>query len=203
MSTNANETKIEKIHAALSVRGVMQCRELIALGVSREYLRKLTQQGDLERIERGLYRLPEGDITELHSFAEIGARIPHGIICLLSALRFHHITTQSPFEVWVAIEGKARIPHVPNLPLHIVKFSGAPFTEGIEEHTVEGVPVHIYSLAKTVADCFRFRNKIGLDVALEALRESLREKRITINELWTYAKICRVSKVMLPYLEAI
>ena len=180
----------------------MQARELVALGVSREYLRKLTQQGVLERTGRGLYSLPEHEITAFHSFAEAGARIPHGIICLLSALRFHHITTQTPFEVWVAINGKTRFPRAPSIPLRIVRFSGLAFAAGVEEHTIEGVPVRIYSLAKTVADCFKYRNKIGLDVALEALREALREKRVTVDALWAYAKICRVTNVMRPYLEA-
>lgn len=203
MSTrNQHETKLEKIQAALAERGVMQTRDLVALGVSREYLRKLTLQGALERIGRGLYTLPDRDITVFHSFAEVGARIPHGIICLLSALRFYHITTQAPFEVWVAIDGKARIPRVPNLPLRIFQFSGIALTEGIEEHIIEGVPVRIYSLAKTVADCFKYRNKIGLDVAMEALRESLRAQRVTVDALWRYAKICRVTNVMRPYLEA-
>ena len=180
----------------------MQARELIALGVSHEYLRKLTLQGVLERIGRGLYRLSESDVTAYHSLAEVGARIPHGIICLLSALRFHQITTQAPFEVWIAIDGKARLPHVPNLPLRVVRFSGPALTEGIEEHAIEGVPVRIYSLAKTVADCFKYRNKIGLDVAMEALRETLRGKRATVDALWASAKVCRVTNVMRPYLEA-
>jgi predicted transcriptional regulator of viral defense system len=199
---NHHETKLEKIHAALTERGVMQTCELVTLGVSREYLRKLTQQGVLERIGRGLYRLPDSQLTAFHSIAEASARIPHGVICLLSALRFHQITTQAPFEVWVAIDGKARIPSVPSISLRVVQFSGPALTEGIEEHTIEGVPVRIYSLAKTVADCFKYRNKIGLDVALEALREALREKRVTVDAVWTYAKICRVTNVMRPYLEA-
>lgn len=203
MSTgNQHETKLEKIHTALTDRGVMQTRDLVALGVSREYLRKLTLRGELERIGRGLYCLPDREVTGFHTFAEAGARVPHGIICLLSALRFHQITTQAPFEVWMAIDGKVRIPSVPNLPLRVVQFSGIAFTEGVEEHIIEGVPVRIYSLAKTVADCFKYRNKIGLDVALEALRESLRAKRVTVDALWAYAKICRVTNVMRTYLEA-
>lgn len=202
MSTE-RETKLARVFAALAERGVMPARDLLDLGISREYLGKLTRQGVLERPSRGLYRLPDGDITPFHSLAEVGARVPHGVICLLSALRFFRVTTQAPFEVWVAVEGHTRMPHTPDLPLRVVRFSGRAFHEGIEEHHIEGVPVRIYSLAKTVADCFKYRNKIGLDVALEALRESLREKRVTVDELWYFAKVCRVANVMRPYLEAI
>lgn len=204
MSTkNQSATKFDKVRATLAERGVMQAHELIALGISREYLRKLTEQGVLERVGRGIYRLPDQDITAFHSFAVAGARIPHGVICLLSALRYHHITTQAPFEVWMAIKSHTRIPHAPSIPLRIVQFSAAAFSEGIEEQSIEGVPVRLYSLAKTIADCFKFRNKIGLDIAIEALREALRSKSVTADAVWAYAKICRVTNVMRPYLEAV
>ncbi len=124
-------------------------------------------------------------------------------MCLLSALRFYNLTTQSPFEVWLAIPNKARAPRMDYPPLRIVRFSGPALTEGIEAHMVDGVPVRITGVAKTVADCFKYRNKIGLDVALEALREAWREKRVSTDELWRYAELCRVANVMRPYLESI
>jgi predicted transcriptional regulator of viral defense system len=147
--------------------------------------------------------LPDAELTEHHSLAEAAKRAPDGVVCLLSALRFHELTTQAPFEVWLAIPAAARTPKSNSLPLRIVRFSGNALTEGVEEHLVEGVPVRVYSPAKTVADCFKFRNKIGLDVALEALRETWRARRATMDELWRYAEVCRVGKVMRPYLESL
>jgi predicted transcriptional regulator of viral defense system len=125
------------------------------------------------------------------------------VFCLLTALRFHELTTQSPHEIWLAVPNKAHSPKIDYPPLHVVRFSGAALTQGIEAHLVEGVSVRVYCIAKTVADCFKYRNKIGLDVALEALRESRREKRATNDDLWRYAKICRVANVMRPYMESI
>jgi len=194
--------KSEKIYQALHAHGIMRARDLVALGVSREYISQLCQREMIERTGRGLYRLPDGNISAYHTFVEASQRVPQGIICLLSALRFHQITTQAPFEVWMAIEVKAWRPQVADLPLRIVHFSGAAFTEGTEEHLVEGVTVKVYAVAKTVADCFKYRNKIGFDVALEALRDCRRQKRCTNNQLWNYANICRMSNVMRPYLEA-
>jgi predicted transcriptional regulator of viral defense system len=129
--------------------------------------------------------------------------MPGGVICLLSALRFHDLTTQAPFEIWVAVEHSAYVPRDPALPLRVVYFSGAAFTDGIEEHVVNGVSVRVYSPAKTVADCFKYRNKLGLDVALEALRETWHERRATMDEMWRYAKVCRVANIMRPYLASL
>jgi predicted transcriptional regulator of viral defense system len=125
------------------------------------------------------------------------------VVCLLSALRFHNLTTQAPAEVWLAIDNKAYRPQVDSLPLRLVHFSGAAFTAGIEEQQIEGVSVKIYNPAKTVADCFKYRHKIGLDVALEALKDCLRQRRCSYNDLWRYAEVCRVTQVMKPYLEAL
>lgn len=137
------------------------------------------------------------------TMAEASKRVPHGVVCLLSALRFHELTTQSPFEVWLAIGEKARLPKLDYPPLRTVRFSGDALAFGIEEHKAEGVDVRVYSPAKTVADCFKYRNKIGLDVAIEALRDCLRQRKATMDELWNAAKVCRMSKVMRPYLESI
>ena len=135
--------------------------------------------------------------------AEVCKRVPNGVVCLMSALQFHGLTTQSPHEIWLAIDHKARHPKEPMLPMRIVRFSGQALTNGIEKHTVEGVKVKVFSPAKTVADCFKYRNKIGLDVAIESLRDCMRSRRCTMDELWEYAKICRVANVMKPYLESL
>ena len=183
--------------------GVLRPRDLAQHGIAREYLTRLTHAGLLERIGRGLYVLPDAELTEHHSLAEAAKRVPAGIVCLLSALRFHDLTTQAPFEVWLALPPTARRPHPSSPPLRVVRFSGPALTEGVEEHLIEGVSVRVYNPAKTVADCFKYRNKIGLDVALEALRETWRERRATMDELWRYAKVCRVANVMRPYLAAL
>ncbi|MCT7968989.1 type IV toxin-antitoxin system AbiEi family antitoxin domain-containing protein [Laspinema sp. D1] len=182
---------------------LIRSRDLRARGIHPESLRRLEQQGMLVRAGLGIYTLPQNDLTEHQSQVEACARVPHGIICLLSALRFHELTTQAPFEVWMAIANKARPPKDDILPLRIVYMSGKAFSEGIEEHYCAGLPVKVYSVAKTVVDCFKYRHKIGMDVALEALRESWYGNRCTIDELWHYAEICRVARVIYPYLESL
>lgn len=196
-------SRTDKIIELARTIGVIRPRDLDAYGIPREYLRRLCNKGVLERRSRGIYALANADLTEHHSLVLASKRVPKGVVCLLSALRFHRLTTQTPFKIWMAIDRKARLPKAEGVPLHIVRFSAAALTEGIEYHLVEGMEVPIYCLAKTVVDCFKYRNKIGLDVALEALRECLRERRCTIDELWRYAKICRVANVMRPYLESL
>jgi len=178
-------------------------RDLKALGIPEVYLWRLHRRGFIERVGRGLYMTNDGSATQNHSLAEAAKRVPHAIVCLISALGFHEMTTQIPHEVWLAIGAKARSPKPNGLSLRIVRFSGQPMVSGIEEHSIEGVAVRIYNPAKTVADCFKYRNKIGLDVALEALRDCKRQRRATMDELWRYAKVCRVANVMRPYLEAL
>jgi predicted transcriptional regulator of viral defense system len=133
----------------------------------------------------------------------VARRVPRGVVCLLSALLFHRLTTQLPSDVWLALPPKARRPKAAPVSLRLVHVSGKALTAGVEEHEIEKVRVKIYSPAKTVADCFKFRNKVGQDVALEALRECWRERKATMDELWRYAKICRVANVMRPYLESL
>jgi predicted transcriptional regulator of viral defense system len=181
---------------------ILRPRDLDAYGIPRKYLGILHQKGFLSRVGHGLYVLEDADLTEKHTIAEVCKRVPRGVVCLLSALQFHDLTTQAPFQVWLAIDRKAWLPKEPRLPIRIVRFSGPALEKGIEEHIIEGVPVKIYNPAKTVADCFKYRNKIGLDVALEALRDCRRERKCTNYDLWEYAKICRVANVMKPYLEA-
>lgn len=181
---------------------MVRAREVSELGIPTVYLTRLVREGRLERISRGLYRLPSSDTTEHFTLIQAAKRVPHGVLCLLSALYFHQISTQLPHQIWMAIErGKWKAGNG-ELPLRFFEFSGKSFDEGIEVHDIQGVPVKIYSPAKTVADCFKYRNKIGLEVALEALRECRREQKCTPTDLWYYAKICRVANVMRPYLEA-
>ncbi len=196
-------TVTDRVIELVKKAGILRPRDLDSLGIPREYLMRLYRGGVVQRIGRGLYTLADVDVSEHYSLAEASKRIPHGVICLLSALRFHELTTQAPFEVWMAIDVKARKPEGEGFPLHIVRFSGDALHSGIEEHLLQGVAVRVYDPAKTVADCFKYRNKIGLDVALEVLRECWGERRCTMDEIWRYAGICRVANVMRPYLESL
>jgi predicted transcriptional regulator of viral defense system len=192
-------------------RGLIRPLDLDARGLPRVSLTRLVRQGRLARVGRGLYALPDRPVSEHAALAEVASRHPRAVVCLLSALRFHELTTQAPFEVWLAIPNKARPPQLDYPPLRIVRFSEPGLTEGIEEHEIDGVPVRIAGIARTVADCFKYRNKIGLDVALEALKEALKEqggqggrgRRASIDEIWRYAQLDRVANVMRPYLEAL
>jgi predicted transcriptional regulator of viral defense system len=196
-------TPADKILELVRKVGVLRPRDLDPYDIPRTYLSRLCTSGKLQRIGRGLYILPGTNATEHHSLAEACKRVPKGVVCLLSALRFHELTTQAPFEIWLAIGEKAWRPRLEYPPLRIVRFSHTTLSAGVEEHQVEGVTVHVYSPAKTVADCFKYRNKIGLDVAIEALRECWRSRRGTMDDLWHFAGICRVRNVMRPYLESI
>ncbi|MEW6568908.1 MAG: type IV toxin-antitoxin system AbiEi family antitoxin domain-containing protein [Chloroflexota bacterium] len=196
-------TPPERILALARKRGVLRLKDVTALGIHPEYVRRLVSAGRLMRTGRGLYVLAEADLTESHSLVEAVRRVPDGIVCLLSALQFHRIGTQMPHQVWLALSHKARLPRTDSSPLRIVRFSGTALRSGIEKHRIEGIDVRVYSPAKTVADCFKYRNKIGLDVALEALREGWRRRRFSMDELWSYAKVCRVANVMRPYLEGL
>jgi len=194
---------IERAMQYVRRKGIVRPRDLEALGIPREYLLRLHRQGKLSRPGRGIYTLPEAAVTERHSYAQVAKRVPEAVLCLLSALAFHELTTQSPTAVWIALGKGARKPAILSPSLRVVRLTEPSLSEGVEEHTVEGVPVRVYSAAKTVADCFKFRNKIGLDVAIEALKDSLRQKKATINDIYRYAKICRVSNVIRPYMEAL
>lgn len=184
-------------------QGLLRPRDVEACGFSRMALSTLARQGNLTRLCRGLYALPDRPVSEHATLAEVASKHPNVLVCLLSALQFHGLTTQSPFEVWVAVANKSRAPRMDYPPLRIVRFSGDALTEGVEEHQVDGVTVRVTSVAKTVADCFKYRNKIGLDVALEALREAWNARRVKMDDLWHCAQVCRVANVMRPYLEAL
>ena len=192
-----------KVLELVEEAGVLRPRDLEPYGIPRTYLSRLHSAGKLKRIGRGLYVLPDSSVSENRSLAEVCKRVPRGVICLLSALRFHEFTTQSPHEVWMAIGEKAWRPRMEHPSLRIVRFSSEALEGGVEAHRIEGVIVHVFTPAKTVADCFKYRNKIGLDVAIEALRECLRSRRCTMDDLWRYAGVCRVQNIMRPYLESL
>jgi predicted transcriptional regulator of viral defense system len=189
--------------AAVKRLGVARPRDLVQLGVPREYAQRLLARGALVRIARGLYTVPDAEISSHRTLAEVAKAVPAATVCLLTALRYHGLTTQSPPEVWIAVDVHAWKPRNTSFPVRTVYFSGAALTQGVETHKIDGVPVRIYSAAKTVADCFKYRNKIGSEIAVEALKDYLKQHRRGADELWHFAKICRVSNVMRPYLEAI
>jgi predicted transcriptional regulator of viral defense system len=197
------ETKIAQVRKLARTKGIIHARDLEPFGLPKQYLCVLHDEGFLSRTGRGLYMFKKAPENADIGLAQIAKTVPRGVVCLLSALRFHEIGTQTHREVWLALDRRAARPRNTSPKTHIVRFSGKAFSEGIQEHEVAGVTVRIYNPAKTVADCFKYRNKIGLDVALEALREVLRKRMSTADELWKYAKICRVSKVMRPYMEAV
>jgi predicted transcriptional regulator of viral defense system len=197
------ETHASQLLDLAKSRGLITAHDLGVVGIPRISLTRAVRRGQLDRIGRGIYGLPGRSVSEHSTLAEVSLRVPKGVVCLLSALRFHELTTQLPWQVWIAVNNKLVAPRIDYPPLRIVRFSGAAMAEGVEEHLIDGVPVRITSVAKTVADCFKYRNKIGLDVALEALREAWHGKRMTSDDLWAMAKVCRVANVMRPYLEAI
>ena len=184
-------------------RGSVTRREVAQAGLHTHTLSRLVRAGALERVARGRYRLPDAPITEHHGLALVAAAVPKAMICLLSALSFHQIGTQLPHEVWIALDRRTRRPSLSYPQLRVHRFSGNALTEGIETHRIEGEIVRVYTVAKTIADVFKYRNKVGLDVALEALREAWRARRFTMDEIHRYARICRVERVMRPYIEAL
>jgi predicted transcriptional regulator of viral defense system len=196
-------TKIDKALQLVRKRGTLRPRDLAGQAIPPDYLDRLYRRGLIERIGRGLYAWPDAEISEHHSLAEAVRQVPRGVVCLLTALRFHGLTTQSPHAVWLALPPKAWAPKVAFPKVRLVRFSGPALTEMVQKHVIEGVAVPVYTAAKTVADCFKYRNKVGQDVALEALRDCWRSRKATMDELWSAARICRMANVMRPYLESL
>ena len=182
---------------------VLRSKDLEARGLARPQIGAAVSEGALERVGRGLYLRTGAEVSEHHSLVLVARQVPEAAVCLLSALRFHDLTSQNPHEVWIAIGPKDRRPAAGPVPLRVVRFGGAHFTLGLEEHEVEGARLRVYSVARTVVDLFRYRRKLGVDVAIEALREGWRHRRFTPGEIGRYAKACRMSTVMKPYLEAL
>lgn len=200
----SDSAQIAKEVLSLAQRqGIIQVRDLRQKGIHPEYLRRLYEKGKLIKLARGQYMLPDTSISEHHSLVIVAKAIPNAVICMVTALRFHDIGTQMPHEVWVAMERRAAKPRIEKPRTKIFRFSGAAYTAGVEKHQIDGVDVKIYHPAKSVADCFKYRNKIGLDVAIEALRDGWQQRKFTIDELWKYAKICRVANIIKPYVETL
>jgi predicted transcriptional regulator of viral defense system len=183
--------------------GAARSRELVTAGIARSQLSRMVSTGQLVRVARGMYALPGYQSGEHSALVTVAQRAPNVVFCLLTALRIHELTTQAPFEVWIAIGNKDHPPRLDYPTLRTVRFSKQALSAGVEIHKIDKTKIRVTSVAKTVADCFKFRNKIGLDVALEALREARRAKKTSAEDLWHYAKINRVANVMRPYLEAI
>ena len=182
-------------------RGAIAAAELAVAGIAREYLPRMAHKGLVQRIARGRYRLPDTEITEHHDLALFAAQVPNGVVTLISALSFHNIGTQIPHEIWVAVKAHSRAPKLDYPPLRYHYYSGAAYELGIEHHKIEGVEVKVYSPAKTVVDCFRLRSKVGLDVALEALKEGWHDRRFSVDELMQLATACRIANVIRPHFE--
>lgn len=194
-------SKLKAVEKLARTRGTLRARDLTKRGLPTIYLSRLVESGRLVRHARGVYAAADVDITEKHDWELACTRVPNGVLCLLTALAYHGIGTQSPRQVWMAIPNKAWQPQVDHPPLRFVRFSGAALTHGVVSVRSGAVAIRVYSPAKTVADCFKFRRKIGLDVAVEALREGWRAKKFTLDALAKAAVVCRVRRVMQPYMD--
>ena len=197
------KSKRQQVIDLVRAQSVIRPRDLKEHGLSKDYLYILAQEGVIERVGRGLYQWPNKDLGRHHSLVEISKLAPKAVVALLSALNYHNMTTQNPHQIWLAIDRKAWRPEISYPPVRFVTMSAESLNSGVETHSIEGVPIKVFNPAKTVVDCFKYRGKVGLDVALEALREGWSARKFTIDELQYYAKICRVQKVMQPYLESL
>jgi predicted transcriptional regulator of viral defense system len=198
-----SDSHAHRLVALARHKAVLRSHEAEAAGIPRVVLSRLAARGVLERIDRGLYRLTNAPLSEEESLVAVAARVPRGIFCLLTALQFHGLTTQLPREVWIAMPRGSHVPRIDYPPLHMVQFSPQAYEQGVEILVREQVPLRVYGVAKTVADCFKMRHLVGPDVALEALKEVRARQRASADDIWQQAKVCRVANVMRPYLEAI
>ena len=202
-SVLADTSGQEPFPKGLAGRTFFRRREAAALGLNSRTLRRLEDDGSVERVARGLYRFMETEPNEHYSVAAVCARVPDAIICLLTALRVHELGTQLPRKVWIAIPHKARAPHAPELPIRVVRFSGVSLRYGVAQTTFDGVTALITTPARTVVDCFRFRRLFGMHVALEALREALYDRKATPDQIWRAAEVCRAKSLVGPVLDAL
>jgi len=196
-------THTQRVLDLASQKGLLRANELDAIGAPRVVLTRLTAAGLLERVGRGLYRLPGTPVSEFESLSTIATKVPQAVFCLLTALQFHELTTQLPRQVWIAMPRGSHPPRMDYPPIKMVQLSGDAYSAGIQEIQRDGAKLRVYSVAKTVADSFKHRNKIGLDVALEALKDARAHGKASVDDIWRFAKICRVANVMRPYLESI
>ena len=184
-------------------KSVIRPLDLEKAGIPRMTLTRLTTKGLIEKIGWGLYRLKDANYSEHESLITVAAKAPQAVFCLLTALQFHGLTTQLPRKVWIAMLQKSHVPKIDDPPIKMILYSGNAFTSGIESYKKHQVTIRVYSVEKTIADCFKHRNKIGIDVAIEALKDAKEKKKISAEKLWRFAKICRVTNVMHPYLESL
>jgi predicted transcriptional regulator of viral defense system len=198
-----NDTHSRRVLGLARQKGMLRPSDLEGVGAPRVVLTRLTASGQLERVARGLYRLPDAQSSENESLAAIAIKVPQAVFCLLTALQFHELTTQLPRQVWIAMPRGSHVPKFDYPPVRMIQYTGEAYSEGIEVFKRDRVSLRVYGVAKTVADCFKHRNKIGLDVALEALKDARAKKKASAKDLWHFAKICRVANVMRPYLEAV
>ena len=197
------DTHTQRVLDLANQKGLLRASDLDAIEAPRVVLTRLTAAGLLDRVGRGLYRLPSHPGSEHESLATVATKVPQAVFCLLTALQFHELTTQLPRQVWIAMPRGSHVPRIDYPPIKMVQMTGDVYAEGIETVERDGVKLRVYGVAKTVADCFKHRNKIGLDVALEALKDVRTKRRASADDLWRYAKICRVANIMRPYLEAV
>ena len=197
------DTHSQRVLDLASQKGLLRASDLDAIDAPRVVLTRLIAAGLLDRVGRGLYRLPGHPISEHEGLMVVATKAPQAVFCLLTALQFHGLTTQLPRQVWIAMPRGSHSPRIDYPPIRMVQMAGRAHLSGVEEHLCNEVKVRIYSPAKTVVDCFKHRNKIGLDVALEALKDAWRTRKASANDLWRYAQDCRVATVMRPYMEAV
>lgn len=198
-----HDTPTQRVLTLARQKGMLRSSDLTDAGVARVVLTRLTASGQLERAGRGLYRLPQTQTSEFESLITLAIKVPQAVFCLLTALQFHGLTTQLPRQIWIAMPRGSHTPTIDYPPVKMVQFTGASYMEGVEVFERDQVKLKVYGVAKTIADCFKHRNKIGIDVALEALKDARAQQKVSANDLWHFAKICRVANVMRPYLEAL
>jgi len=197
------EKNRKQIAQLLDEKSVVTVKDAVSAKLSRNMLSDMAKKGLLTRMKPGVYEKNHRDVSEYESFVDISAQAPKAVITLLSALQFHELTTENPHHVWVAFIRGQRVPKVEYPPMHHVIFSEKTYHYGIEEHKAQGVIFKVYSVAKTIADCFKYRHKIGLDIAMDALKEGLNSQKTNAIEIWEAAKICRVQNIIRPYMEAL
>ena len=196
-------THTQRVLDLVGQKGILRSSDLESIGTPRVVLTRMTGAGLLEKTGRGIYRLPGHRGSEHESLITVAAKVPQAVFCLLTALQFHELTTQLPRQVWIAMPRGSHVPKIDYPPIKMVQVAGDAYSEGIELVERDQVKFKVYSVAKTIADCFKHRNKIGLDVALEALKDARAQRKVSSDDLWHYAKVCRVANVMRPYLEAL
>ena len=203
MGNMIQDSKRQQVIDLVQALPIVRPKDLKKYGLPKDYLYILAREGLIERIGRGLYQWPDKDLGRYQTLTEACKLVPKAVVTLLSALNYHNITTQNPHQIWLAIDRKSWRPEISYPPVRFVTMSGKALHEGVETHSLDGVLIKVFNPAKTVVDCFKYRNKVGLDVALEALREGWAARKFTMDELLHYAEICRVKKIMQPYIESL